>query len=276
MSKLPGILETALDPKARDWLATAGAELEEKPELLPRLFPQLPRRLGRAPIGEGRLVEGDCQIDLAPWRACDAGALQLLTKAPGSDRLDLYRHGDMEECSMVLRSMAMLPLDVNSAALLGEIQRSNTGSHFEAGALDSNLVIRALEDPNCAFTQAEFDRFMVKLAFSDLALDRVFSAERGASADLSRMLQDLASEREAAGRRIWADTARMIAHAPIAGSLARILGGLEHGDERIRRAAIQGLKVINRPELNVFVRERLAHEAHSGLRALLATLIDPS
>ncbi|MHC5065209.1 MAG: EboA domain-containing protein [Planctomycetota bacterium] len=272
MSTLQGYLEANLEPAACDWLASAGAELEEKPELLPRLFPQLPRRLGRETMGEGRLAEGDYEIDRSAWRSCDAGALELLRRAPNTDRLDLFQHGDMEERSMVLRSMAMLPLDGNTAALLGEIQRSNTTSHFEAGALDSNLVIRALEDSSCAFAQADFDRLMVKLAFSDLPLERVFFAAQGASPELSRMLQDLASEREAAGRGVWADTCTLIAHAPIAGSLARILGGLEHGDDRIRLAAIRGLTVVYRPELKAFVLERLEHEPRNELRVLLETL----
>ncbi len=278
MSKLLSLLEHALDGKALDWLGGAAAELDADAKALPQIFPQLPRRLGRQALGSSEISDsvqggGRRRLDLGSWRRCDAGALDLLIRCGGADLQGLYQHGDMEERTMVLRCLAMLPLSEATVELFGEIQRSNTQSHFEAGALDSNLLVSALQEPNCSFDQADFNRMMVKLAFCDLAVERVYDAAQGADADLSRMLQDLASEREAAGRSIWAGTAWMIAHAPIDGSIARILGGIEHGDNRQRMAAILGLAQVYRPEFASYVSERLQHEPRSELRSLLEQLL---
>ena len=56
---------------------------------------------------------------------------------------------------------------------------------------------------------------LLKLAFLDLPLERVFEAEQKGNPTLSRMLHALATERQAAGRSVWADTDRLIARAPM-------------------------------------------------------------
>jgi len=110
---------------------------------------------------------------------------------------------------------------------------------------------------------------LLKIAFLDLPLARVFHAEQLANQELSRMLQDLATEREAAGRSVWRDTDRLISRAPVAGTIARILGGLEHGDDGRRLAAVEGLILLNRKDLAPFAIERLAREPRDVVRKLL-------
>ena len=114
---------------------------------------------------------------------------------------------------MVLKSLAVLPITDATLRLLEEVQRTNTTSHFEAAVCDSNLAVRALQHPG--FGQADFNRLMLKVAFLDIPLDRVFEAEQRANPELSRMLRGLATERQAAGRPVWGDTERLIALAPI-------------------------------------------------------------
>jgi hypothetical protein len=86
------------------------------------------------------------------------------------------------------------------------------------------------------------------------------------------MLQDLATEREAAGRAVWRDTARLIGRAPCPGTTARLVGGLEHGDDGVRLAAAEGLLAMRRGELAAFAAERLPREPREAIRAVLLQL----
>ncbi len=265
-----------------DWLATAKARLAEDPrKILPELFPQLPRRLGREPVaaGIGRIEDTgvDMIVDLWAWRRCDAGALLLIRAAQPSidDRLlDLLQHGDMEERTMVLRCLSCLPIAAATVDLLQEAQRTNTVPHFEAAVCDSNLLARVLAAGRGGFGAEDFNRMILKLAFIDLPLARVFGAEEHANIELSRMLQGLATEREAAGRGVWHDTNRLIARAPTDGTLARLAGGLEHGDDATRLAAAEGLAHVRNLQLMTFARERLDREPRPEIRAALERAIE--
>lgn len=274
MTVLERLLEEQLPEAAAAWLRDQQVDAGR----IPVLFPGLPRRMGRDLLDAGLHTEGERRVDLGAWRRCDLAALLLLQKVDaGPDLLlELFRHGDLEERSMVLRSLSLLPLSAATAELLGEAQRTNTVSHFSAAVLDSNLAACALADRGCAFDQADFERLVIKLAFSDLPLGRLYDAARGASPELSRMAQDLATEREAAGRRVWTDTWRLISWAPASGSIPRLLGGLEHGDDDIRMAAVEGLIHLNRPEHHSFGHERLTREPRPEIRDALSRWLGAS
>ncbi len=263
-------LRSVLDEPARAWLDGARERVaNEGPLAVAELLPQLPRRLGRTTLGGGRVTVGDGSIDLDAWRACDAGALVLLRRddAPDAVELDLFAHGDLEERAMVLRCAAVLPVREATVQLLEEVQRTNTVSHVEAGALDSDLLARA--HGTGGFDADAFNRLMLKVAFLDLPLHRVFDAEMHANPELSRMLCGLATEREAAGRAVWTDTNWMIAHAPAPGTLARLIGQLEHGDARHRLAAARGLALLRSAEARPFLRERAAREPIEAIERVL-------
>ncbi len=211
----PAQLRQVLPERARDWLDRALQRLETKPDTLTELFPQLARKLGRDLLGGGKVRDGGALVDLGAWHLCDAGGFALLKRSdPGDDLVvDLFLHGDLEERTIVLRSLALLPITTATLRLLEEVQRTNTVRHFEAAICETNLAVRALEHPH--FDQTAFNRLILKLAFLDLPLDRVFEAEQKANPTLSRMLHALATERQAAGRSVWADTDRLIARAPM-------------------------------------------------------------
>jgi hypothetical protein len=238
-------------------------------------LPALPRRVGRDPLSPELALEGDCAVDLGAWRACDAAALELLHAADAGDEAlrELHAHGDIEERAMVLRALACRPVSAGTVLLLGEVQRTNVQSHFEAAVCDSNLVSRALG--RAGFAQTDLDRLVLKAAFLGIELARLIDVQRHANPELSRMLQDLATEREAAGRAVWRDTARLIARAPTAGTLARLIGGLEHGDDGTRLAAAEGFDVLlsrdgaHRAEFSLYLRERLPREPRADIRAAL-------
>ncbi len=270
-------LDPVLSEEARAWLTKARAALAEKGAAhLPILFPQLARTIGRHGLGGARVAHGDTDADLSAWRACDAAGLVLIGDAHPSDEVlvDLYQHGDIEERAIALRALAFLPITEATITLMGEIQRTNTTAHFEAGGLDSNIVNRAVDagGADTGFTDADFNRFILKMAFSDLPIERVFDGLKYATPELSRMLLDFATEREAAGRAVWTDTYRFIGRAPTAGSAARLIGGLEHGDDGTRLAAAEGIRDLGRPDLAGYARERVPREPRPAIRALLETI----
>jgi HEAT repeat protein len=62
----------------------------------------------------------------------------------------------------------------------------------------------------------------------------------------------------------------MIGLAPTAGSAARLIGGLEHGDDGVRAAAAEGLLHLGDRSLFRFAQERLPREPRPAIAALLA------
>jgi len=271
----------AMTPEARGVWDRLQGELRREPGRLAVILPQLPRRLGRQAVGSGRLEGDGAVVDLAAWRVCDVAAALLFRshQTAAAALLDLFAHGDMEERAMVLRSLGVLATSAGTRALLDEVQRTNTLTHVEAALLDNNLLARAVADG--VYSQAEANRTLLKLAFLDLPLARVLGAETLANPELSRMLQDLATEREAAGRAVWRDTCRLIARAPTAGSLGRLAGALEHGDDGHRLAAAEGLVHVGsgapaRPFLLELARERLPREPRADVRTALERALNAS
>jgi hypothetical protein len=239
---------------------------------LPVLFPSLPRRTGRDIVGGGVRDFAGHTIDLDAFRRCDLTAAHVLLATATSDQeaLDLFAHGDIEERAMLLRALHFLPVGPLTVRLFGEVQRTNVALHLEAALCDGDLFARTVGAPG--FDLATANKLLLKFAFVDVPLRRCLHAERHANAELSRMLQDLATEREAAGRAVWRDTWRLIGRAPCPGSLARLVGGLEHGDDGVRLAAAEGLLAANRSDLAAFARERLPRELRAPIRAVLARL----
>ena len=271
-----------MPPILDDLAAHLGAEAATTTELraavqadrsrLPVVFPGLPRRIGRSPVGGGVTALGPGRVDLDAFRRCDLAAAWLLlaVAATETELLDLYAHGDIEERAMLLRSLALLPLGPVTARLFGEVQRTNVVLHLEAAVCDSDLFVRAVGSDG--FPGDDANKLLLKVAFLDVPLRRLFDAERHANPTLSRMLIDLATEREAAGRSVWRDTWRLIGRAPCDGATARLVGGLEHGDDGVRLAAAEGLLALNRAELRPFAAERLPREPRADVRAVLQRL----
>jgi len=249
-------------------------QLSDDRSRLPVLFPGLPRRFGKDPVGGGRRNFGDAIVDLDAFRTCDLAAAYLSAsiEATSEELVDIYAHGDIEERAMLLRSLSFLPLNDATQRLLIEVLRTNVMLHLEAAMCDQNVLARAI-----AAGIVDLDtgnRLLLKFAFVDMPLARAFDAETFASAELSTMLQDLATEREAAGRSVWCDTWRMLGRAPCPGALARLIGGLEHGDDQVRRAAAEGLLLLNErgPGISHFAKERLGREPRPAIQDLLRQL----
>lgn len=271
LAPLLAALATRLGPAA----ATAEAlfaEVTANRSRLPVVFPGLPRRFGTEPVRGGLQALGPGTVDLDAFRVCDLAAAWLLLRCAATDAelWDLYSHGDIDERAMMLRALHFLAIGPITVRLFGEVQRTNMVVHLEAALCDGDLFVRTVGQPGFDTTTA--NKLLLKLAFLDLPLRRALGAERHANAEFSRMLQDLATEREAAGRSVWRDTNRVIGRAPTQGTAARLIGGLEHGDDGVRLAAAEGLLALNRADLRPFAAERLGREPRADVRALLQRL----
>lgn len=272
MSSTVDAIAELLGPEITATLATLRTEIAGDRNRLPVIFPGLPRRTGREPVGGGVTALGHGTVDLGAFRRCDLAAAWLLlaTDARDDELRDLMGHGDLEERAMLLRAMHVLPLGPVTVEFLGEAQRTNVVLHVEAAVCDGDLVARAIGQPGFEIETA--NKLILKYGFLDLPLERALGIERHANEELSRMLQDLATEREAAGRAVWRDTWRLIGRAPTAGSAARLVGGLEHGDDGVRAAAAEGLLALGRADLRPFAAERLPREPRPEIRDLLQKL----
>jgi len=254
------------------------AELQKDRTRLPVLFPGLPRRFGKEPIGGGVQKIGAATVDLDAFRVCDLVAAHLASSIQATDPelIDLFSHGDIEERAMLLRSLSFLPLGGITNDLLGEALRTNIVLHLEAAMCDSDLLARAIAAGVVDADTA--NRLLLKFAFIDMDLTRAFSAEQHASETLSTMLQDLATEREAAGRSVWRHTYRMLGLAPCPGALGRLIGGLEHGDDGVRQAAADGLLALRGIDsssntlIAQFAQERTPREPRAAIREQLQQL----
>ncbi|MBL9087671.1 MAG: EboA domain-containing protein [Planctomycetia bacterium] len=236
---------------------------------LPVVFPALARRAGRAGLS-GRIVVGGAHVDLGAWRRCDAvGTLLLHAADPVDDAtlVDLFLRGDLEERTILLRAASVRPLGAATSRFLDEVQRTNVGAHLEAACLDHDLLVRALDGG--LLSRDRFDRLVLKAAFNDLPLARMEGVRERPGAELTRMLLDLATEREAAGRPVWRDTLRLAGGAPVAGTVARVLGALEHGDATTRLAGAEALLALRRKDLAAYAAERLPREHRPDVRAAL-------
>lgn len=273
MADIQSDIAARLGPTAGAAVAAALAEVRADRARLAVVFPGLPRRCGREAVRGGRTRLGPGAIDLDAFRRCDLAAAWLLASCAATDDeiFDLYAHGDIEERAMLLRALHVLPTGPVTTRLFGEVQRTNIVLHLEAATCDGDVFARLVG--HHGFDRTASNKLLLKLAFLDLPLRRAWDAERHANAELSRMLLDLATEREAAGRAVWRDTWRLIGLAPCPGTAARLVGGLEHGDDGVRLAAAHGLAAMNRPDLRPFAAERLPREPRDTVRTVLQRIV---
>ena len=267
-------LSTVLAEPAAGWLEASRRRLsDEGLSILPVLFPALARRVGRELLPPDEHRDGTMLVETGAWRRCDAAGLRLILDGEPDDALlvDLYLHGDMEERIIVLRVLGLLPITAGTIQLLGEVQRTNTGVHLEAAVCESNLAVRALEHAD--WTQEDLDRLILKAAFLDVRLPRLLEVFDHVGPETSRMVQGLATEREAAGREPWIDTNRVVARAPVDGSLERLRRGLSDAREGQRLAAAEGVAHLRDADLLKLAAARLDHEPSEPIRTILSAAV---
>lgn len=237
-------------------------------------FASLGRKFDRQFVKLSRhgLFEG--KINLASYRHCDLAAASLLVSSEpllvDGDLTRLFFLGDAFERRMILKALPFLDLRNQGVELLGEAHRSNDEELFFAAFADSQYASIVLDDD-------DYYRAILKCAFIGLSPLRLIGAEARASTELSRMLLELVTEREAAGRENWPGTLPLAAHAPCPGLRSRVMGDLWHGEDSRRSQAYQAAAtMLEKGQDNDLASElelRIAMERSAELKQFLEQVL---
>jgi hypothetical protein len=173
-----------------------------------RAYTEASRHLGRTPVLEGVSGFNAALQDIRHWSREDAGRLLLLRAryegAPGrpdehaAAALECYEQGDAREQESWLRTVAWLPDPERFLPTVVDGCRTSVLPLFEAVACENAYPARYFPDRN-------FNQLVLKALFNGVALKRVVGLRDRLNPDLTRMAQDYADERRAAGRAIPAD-----------------------------------------------------------------------
>jgi hypothetical protein len=238
-----------------------------------KAFPGMGRRLGRGELGaEGALTRADgADVPLRAWRVDDAGRAALIAAfADGRDELarELYFSGDMRERAGVLRGLALAGQGDAALDTVRDACRANARELFEAAVADNPYASAGLNDN-------EFRQAVLKSVFLGVPLASIARIDERADAELTRMLLSYVTEREMAVRTVPPDIWPVAGRAPIPGTIARLVGYLEHPQAAHRAGAAQGLGISGDPRGRAFLEERLPRETDESVRAAIAGALTP-
>lgn len=210
MNDLVGV---RIDPDARGWfdrtLESVGSDGDSPGvDSLLRSYSSFARKFPRTPLElddeESRrfVVLFDAPVPEG-WETADAGRAALLLALAESvapdvfERLALecYWKGDSREQQSWLRALALLPDPGRFANAAMDACRTNIIPLFESIACNNSY-------PAAFFPDLNFNQMVLKALFNVVRLDRIVGLERRLNPELSRMANDYASEREAAGREL--------------------------------------------------------------------------
>ncbi|HEX7928132.1 MAG TPA: EboA domain-containing protein [bacterium] len=206
---------------------------------------------------------------LSHWGADEAyRALLLLTLAhlPPDDYADLvlaiYKQGDAREQESWLRGLALLPGAERFLATAIDSCRTNILLQFQAIACENPYPMRYFPEPN-------FNQMVLKALFNTVALERIVGLRERLNAELSRMADDYAAEREAAGRAVPVDL--WLAQAPHAtpAALQRTARYLAHKEADHRYWAAVGLGLAKGNAAQDLLAKRRKVEKDARVRSAL-------
>jgi hypothetical protein len=173
-----------------------------------RVYTEASRHLGRTPLLQGESALAPSLQDVRHWSREDAGRLLLLlaryeaapeiTEQHAAAALECYEQGDAREQESWLRTVAWLPEAQRFLPTVIDACRTSILPLFEAVACENPYPARY-------FPERNFNQLVLKALFNGVALKRVAGLRDRLNPDLTRMAQDYAAERRAAGRSIPED-----------------------------------------------------------------------
>jgi len=209
------------------------------------------RHAGKAPLALSAADLESARATVPDWApsdwTCDQAArvFLLLALPPGSESAQLmdqmWQTADMGEAVTLQKALAVLPYPEGHMARAREAIRSNIKSVFEAIAVRNPY-------PALNFDTVGWNQMVVKTFFVDVPLSLVVGIDRRANPPLSRMLDDLAHERWAAGRPFPPDLWRCVGPCAEAKALADLKKVLTTGSPIEKRAAALALKSCPDPK----------------------------
>lgn len=230
-----------------------------------------PRKVGKEPLRLGdkekeRLTHLDSSLRLDHWTVDDAGRAVLLMSLSHLSRedfikvvLDCYQLGDAREQQSWLRGLVLLPHGDAFLPTAVDACRTNIIPTFESIACENPY-------PSRHFPELNFNQMVLKSLFTGIALARIVGLDTRFNSELSRMADDYASEREAAGRPVPADIWLALAPASSAGQRRRVYRYLHQQDPEHRYWAAVGLGYVQDEDAKVELERRKGLESDERVR----------
>lgn len=148
--------------------------------------------------------------------------------------LECYRQGDSREQQSWLRGLNLLPQRSRFLDAAVDACRTNIVPLLEAIACENPY-------PAAHFPELNFNQMVLKSLFNAIRMDRILGLESRFNPELSRMADDYASEREAAGRDVPPDIWWIVAPRIAPKRIGRIYPYLQQGHSRHRYWAARAL-----------------------------------
>ena len=188
---------------------------------------------------------------------------------PGEFRqfaLQAYELGDSREQESWLRALWLLPDCGRFRDHAIDACRTNIKQLFEAIACENPYPARF-------FPELNFNQLAMKCLFMGIEVSRILGLEERLNADLSRMSNDYASEREAAGRAVPADIWLVLAPFAGAGALERVQRYCHNADPLHRVHAALGLGLrrdpARVPELRAWLQQEQEPRVVAAIQSAL-------
>ncbi len=148
--------------------------------------------------------------------------------------LECYQQGDSREQQSWLRGLNLLPGRGRFLDAAVDACRTNIVPLLEAIACENPY-------PAAHFPELNFNQMVLKSLFNAIRMERILGLESRFNPELSRMADDYASEREAAGRDVPPDLWWVVAPRITPERIGRIYPYLQQGNSRHRYWAARAL-----------------------------------
>jgi len=194
------------DPHRR-WFVGKYAELTSAS--FPPAYAGAGRRLGDAtvtlePAEHDALDER--WLEPAGWPLRDVGrvafVLKVVERLPNEEQpafvQQVFQRGDNAEREALLRALPMISQPERFVETAADACRSHVQTVFEAIACENPFPARYFPDLN-------FNQLVLKAFFTEVAVRRIRGLDQRLTPELTRMANDYASERRAAGRAVPPD-----------------------------------------------------------------------
>ncbi|MFQ5572532.1 MAG: EboA domain-containing protein [Rhodothermales bacterium] len=217
MSLFKGLVGGRASPAAYEWFDRAGGIGGESFSRsgFSEFFTAAARRLGKVSLDLTRqevaqLEALDVTWPMSGWTLDELGRVTLLMLAGAQlpetafETLveECYRQGDNRERQAVLRALPFLPQADRFVPIGAEACRTHIQPVFEALACENPY-------PAAHFPELNFNQMVLKALFTGVALERIVGLQGRVTPELTRMANDYASERRAAGRSVPPDIWRV-------------------------------------------------------------------
>ena len=176
--------------------------------------------------------------------------------------LECYRQGDSREQQSWLRGLNLLPDRGRFLDAAVDACRTNIVPLLEAIACENPY-------PATHFPELNFNQMVLKSLFNSISMERILGLESRFNTELSRMADDYASEREAAGRDVPPDLWWVVAPCIAPQRIRRIYPYLQQGNSRHRYWAARSLGYARDERSRVELERRRTIESEDRVLAAI-------